>query len=74
VSLQQHCYSGAYLGTLDSDNICAQAKTAFFWDVIHPGTYAHCWQAYQVNTVLAQAGWTEQTLDPAAYREWCNTH
>jgi thermolabile hemolysin len=72
ISLQQHCYSGAYLGTSDDGDICDFAKTAFFWDVIHPGTYAHCWQAYQVNEVMSQAGWIKQPLDPAGYRQWCH--
>jgi thermolabile hemolysin len=72
ISLQQACYSGAYLGTLDDGDICDFAKTAFFWDVIHPGTYAQCWQAYQVNEVMAQAGWIKPPLDPASYRQWCD--
>lgn len=72
VSLQQHCYSGAYIGTFDDGDICGFAKTAFFWDVIHPATYAHCWQAYQVNEVMFQAGWIKQPLDPVSYRQWCH--
>ena len=71
LDLPQNCYSGMYLGSLDDNDICDVPGTAFFWDVIHPATYAHCWQAYQLGEVLANVGWIEPMPTPAQYRDWC---
>ena len=71
MSLQQPCYSGSYLGTLDSSKICPQPDKAIFWDTVHPTTLTHCWQAWQVGSEMARAGWIHALPDPSTYREWC---
>lgn len=71
IELQSHCYSGAYLGSLDDSNTCDTAHAAFFWDVIHPSTFTHCWQAYLVGDTLSSAGWISPLPAPGPYREWC---
>jgi phospholipase/lecithinase/hemolysin len=71
VVLQGNCYSGAYLGSFSDNDTCDVADTAFFWDVIHPSTFAHCWQAYLVGDTLAAQGWIEQLPGPDLYRNWC---
>lgn len=65
------CYTGKYIGSVDLDNICQFSHRALFWDVVHPTSYAHCWQAYQVARELANAGWVRKMLEPVEYREWC---
>lgn len=69
--LQEPCYSGMYLGSLDKDDICEHAARALFWDVIHPATLAHCWQAHQVGDALAESGWTAPWLALSDRRLWC---
>ena len=71
LSLQQPCYRGSYLGTLDSSKICPQPDKAIFWDTVHPTTLTHCWQAWQVGSEMARAGWIHPLPDTSTYREWC---
>jgi len=71
IGLQQPCYTGVYMGSLDDTQTCAVAHAAFFWDVIHPSTFTHCWQAYLVGDALSTAGWIEPLPDPQQYRQWC---
>ncbi|MEP1471674.1 MAG: SGNH/GDSL hydrolase family protein [Halieaceae bacterium] len=71
MALPQPCYTGVYLGSFSEDEICELADSAFFWDVIHPTTFTHCWQAYLVGTSLASAGWLQSMPAPADYRTWC---
>ncbi len=71
VVLQKPCYTGAYLGSLNEDDTCPVSHAAFFWDVIHPATLAHCWQSYLVGDALANAGWVDSMEQPAFYRDWC---
>ena len=69
--LQQACYAGMYLGSLDKDDTCEHATTALFWDVIHPATLAHCWQAHQVGDALAESGWIAPWQELTDRRLWC---
>ena len=71
VRLQQACYTGMYLGSLDDSETCDYAGSALFWDVIHPATLAHCWQAYQIGDALIEAGWIAPLLDVESHLGWC---
>jgi thermolabile hemolysin len=71
LNLPNNCYTGLYLGSREGDNTCEAAATALFWDVVHPGTYGHCWQAYQIARVLSDAGWIPPLSAPEDYRAWC---
>jgi len=42
-----------------------------FWDVIHPTSFAHCWQAYFTHQTMAASGWVNPPLSLSTYREWC---
>lgn len=70
---QQRCYSGGYLGSDDNTTICAQANRALFWDVIHPTSFAHCWQAYFIQNSMADAGWTQPARSLEQQRQWCES-
>jgi phospholipase/lecithinase/hemolysin len=69
--VQQQCYFGAYLGSVGNDDTCAHGANVFFWDTIHPATYAHCWQAFQVGQVMADAGWLPAMPSLEEYRTFC---
>lgn len=71
IALQKPCYTGAYLGSLSDQDTCPVSHAAFFWDVIHPATLAHCWQSYLVGDALASAGWIDPLQRPDFYRTWC---
>jgi len=73
LKVPKRCYTGRYIGSVDSDDICHASQRAFFWDVVHPTSYAHCWQAYQVVRELADAGWVGAPPAPAEYRQWCQS-
>jgi phospholipase/lecithinase/hemolysin len=68
---QKRCYSGGYLGSLDSSTICAQSTSAMFWDIVHPTSYTHCWVAYFVQDQLAQAGLAAKPASVADQRAYC---
>jgi thermolabile hemolysin len=69
--LQQPCYRGTYLGTLDKSKICPEQDKVIFWDTVHPTTLTHCWQAWKVGSEMASAGWIHPLPDHATYLEWC---
>ncbi|MEH6592632.1 MAG: SGNH/GDSL hydrolase family protein [Halioglobus sp.] len=71
LDLPQSCYAGAYLGSFMESDTCDNEYRAAFWDVLHPATYAHCWQAYEVGRVLAEAGWIAPMPSVEDYRDWC---
>lgn len=70
--LQTRCYSGGYLGSDDPGDVCPQQRNALFWDVIHPASFSHCWQAFFVGQQLAAAGWIASMPGLAQHRQWCN--
>lgn len=74
LTLPKNCYTGMYLGSFKDSDVCPESANALFWDVVHPTTYAHCWQSYQVGTVLADAGWIPAMPAPEQYRYWCNSY
>lgn len=73
IDLQNPCYSGIYLGSLNDNEVCEIADSVFFWDVIHPSSFTHCWQAYLVGVTLSDAGWTEPLPGLEQHRTWCQT-
>ena len=70
-SFHHACYSGKFLGTSDDQEVCENQTTAFFWDVIHPTTFAHCWQAWLFERALVDAGWITGLSSPDTHRAWC---
>jgi hypothetical protein len=42
-----------------------------FWDVVHPTTFSHCWQAYMIAKDLAQVGWYGELPALDEYKAWC---
>ncbi|MEH6585833.1 MAG: SGNH/GDSL hydrolase family protein [Halioglobus sp.] len=74
LDLPQSCYAGAYLGSFLESDTCDNEYRAAFWDVLHPATYAHCWQAYEVGRVLADAGWIAPMSPVEDYRDWCQSY
>lgn len=71
--LQKPCYSGAYLGTRDPGKICASPERTVFWDIVHPTTLTHCWQAYFVSQAMHDAGWTGSLPNQQDYLDWCRS-
>ncbi|MEP5569324.1 MAG: SGNH/GDSL hydrolase family protein [Halioglobus sp.] len=74
LDLPKNCYLGAYLGSFIDSDSCENQYRAAFWDVLHPGTYAHCWQAYEIGRVLAEAGWVAPMPSMEDYRDWCQSY
>ena len=74
LNLPKNCYRGAYLGSFIDSDSCVNQYRAAFWDVLHPGTYAHCWQAYEIGRVMADAGWVAPMPSMEDYRDWCQTY
>jgi thermolabile hemolysin len=70
-TIQQRCYSGGYLGSTNPKEVCSEQENALFWDVIHPTTYAHCWEAWFIGRTLASAQWIAPMPEQAQYRQWC---
>jgi thermolabile hemolysin len=70
-TIQQRCYSGGYLGSTNPEEVCSEQENALFWDVIHPTTYAHCWEAWFIGRTLASAQWIAPMPEQAQYRQWC---
>lgn len=70
-SFQQRCYSGGYLGSSDPAKVCADQDSALFWDVVHPTTYTHCWEAWFMGKTLAAAKWIAPMPSLQDYRSWC---
>ena len=71
LDLPKNCYTGVYLGSFSDGDTCEADNRALFWDVVHPATYAHCWQAYQIGRLLSNAGWISSLPAPEDYRDWC---
>jgi phospholipase/lecithinase/hemolysin len=71
--LQGPCYSGAYLGTRDPDNICEAPERVLFWDVVHPTSLTHCWQAWGIGNALHMTGWLGALPAPQEYLHWCRS-
>jgi phospholipase/lecithinase/hemolysin len=71
--LHHPCYTGRYMGTKDSHKVCGNESTALFWDVVHPSSYTHCWQAWFFESVFVDAGWIEDAGSPEEHRAWCRT-
>lgn len=69
--LHHPCYDGAYLGTDEPHKVCPNEAGALFWDVVHPTTYTHCWQAWIFEHALAAAGWTHAPEPARDRRVWC---
>ena len=69
--LLRPCYSGSYLGTRDPGEICESPETAVFWDVVHPTTLTHCWQAFSVGKAMHKAGWLGALPEEPDYLNWC---
>jgi phospholipase/lecithinase/hemolysin len=67
------CFTGGYLGTSDNHKVCENEATALFWDVVHPTSYTHCWQAWFFENALAEAGWIDTPRHPEKHRKWCRT-
>lgn len=68
---QDRCYGGGYLGTGDRQKLCPESRRAFFWDVVHPSSYTHCWVAFFVERSLAQAGLLAGLPSPEEQRAYC---
>ncbi len=70
-TIQKRCYSGGYLGSTDPAEVCAGQESAMFWDVIHPTTFMHCWEAWFIGQTLADAAWIAPMPAQAEYKAWC---
>src|SRR5262245_3376708 len=70
-SFQNRCYSGGYLGSLDSSSICQASGSAMFWDIVHPTSYTHCWVAYFVQKELWSAGLAAAPGSVSDQRAYC---
>lgn len=65
------CYHGGYTGTSNTTRVCADPARAMFWDVLHPTSLMHCWQAFTIQKAMAKAGWTAPPPAPDLQRERC---
>lgn len=68
---QNRCYAGGYLGTSDPGNVCAESRGAFFWDMVHPSSYTHCWVAFFFQRELARAGLVAAVPSAEEHRAYC---
>lgn len=71
IAIQDRCYRGGYLGTSEPQNVCAEETSAFFWDMVHPTSFTHCWLAFFVERELAHGGLVAGEPDPRAHRDYC---
>ena len=69
--IQYNCYAAGYLGTSKATSVCDDKQSAMFWDVVHPTTFSHCWQAYMIAKDLAKIGWYGELAPLAEYKRWC---
>jgi thermolabile hemolysin len=75
VSVPRPCYTGGYLGSKDAEDTCETPAQSLFWDIVHPSTAAHCWQAFDLREILSEAGWASVTPPSlAAYGKWCREY
>ncbi len=70
-TIQQRCYSGGYLGSTNPGAVCATQEKAVFWDVIHPSSFMHCWEAWFIGQTLASAKWIAPMPAQQEHKEWC---
>lgn len=70
-TIQKRCYSGGYLGSSDPEDVCAGQETTVFWDIIHPTTFMHCWEAWFIGQTLANAKWIAPMPAQPEYKAWC---
>ena len=70
-TIQKRCYSGGYLGSSEPAEVCAGQEAAMFWDVIHPTTFMHCWEAWFIGQTLANAKWIAPMPAQPEYKAWC---
>ena len=73
VEIQRRCYEGGYLGAEGKAPICEHVGRAVFWDVVHPTTYTHCWQAYMIAAQLHEEGWIDSLVEPGTHRARCES-
>ena len=69
--IQKNCYSAGYLGSAKTDTVCDDQQSAMFWDIVHPTTFSHCWQAYMIAKDSATVGWYGILPDQYQYKRWC---
>ena len=75
VTVPRPCYTGGYLGSKDAEDTCETPAQSLFWDIVHPSTAAHCWQAFDLREILSEAGWASVTPPSlAAYGKWCREY
>lgn len=72
IPIQDRCYHGGYLGTGDPENVCSEEAKAFFWDMVHPTSYTHCWLSFFVQRDLVRAGLLDGAPDAHAHRAYCD--
>lgn len=65
------CYHGGYTGTSSTSRVCRRPSRALFWDVLHPTSLTHCWQAFAIQQATAKAGWTAPPPSPQEQRTRC---
>lgn len=71
LTIQGRCYRGGYLTAEGRAPVCDHEDRAVFWDVVHPTTYAHCWQAYLVAAQMKEEGWIDELVPPDRHRVRC---
>jgi phospholipase/lecithinase/hemolysin len=72
-TVQDRCYRGGYLGSLDPEAVCPDVARVFFWDTVHPTSYAHCWIAWSFAEELAAKGWVAQPPPKQDQRLYCES-
>ena len=72
IPIQDRCYHGGYLGTGDPENVCSEEAKAFFWDMVHPTSYTHCWLSFFVQRDLVRASLLDGEPDARAHRAYCD--
>jgi len=71
IAIQDRCYRGGYLGTADPQEVCSEESSVFFWDMVHPTSFTHCWLAFFVERQLARDGLVASAPDPDVHRDYC---
>lgn len=73
LEIQRRCYQGGYLTAEGGAPVCDHEDRAVFWDVVHPTTYAHCWEAYLLAARMKEEGWIDELISPARNRIRCES-
>jgi phospholipase/lecithinase/hemolysin len=71
IRAQDRCYEGGYLGTSDPRKVCHQAPKVFFWDTVHPSSFAHCWISWLFQNQLMQGGLLAQHPSVQEGKSFC---